>query len=104
MIGRTLAEAAAQEAFEEAGVEGQIEDNPVGWLTHDKQHVVLGQITVRIAVHRLAVERELAHWPEAGQRKRRWFTPERAAEHVNSPDLARMIQQLKTAARRQEWT
>jgi len=99
MAGRSLAEAAAQEAFEEAGVEGEIESTPVGWMTHAKQHVLFGPITVRIAVHRLTVERELATWPEVGQRKRRWFSPKQAAEQVDSPELALMIRQLKSGSR-----
>jgi len=99
MAGRSLAEAAAQEAFEEAGVEGEIDFTPVGWMTHAKQHVLFGSIIVRIAVHRLAVGRELASWPELGQRKRRWFSPKQAAEQVDSPELARMIRQLKSARR-----
>lgn len=96
MPGRSLAEAAAQEAFEEAGVEGRIEPDPLGWFEHNKQHVLFGSVIVRIAVHRLAVDRELASWPEAGQRKRCWFGLKKGAEQVHSPDLARMIRQLKS--------
>ncbi len=94
MAGLSLADAAAQEAFEEAGVEGRIEPEPAGWLLHAKQHELRGAITVRIAVHRLAVERELATWPEIGQRARRWFSLEQAAEQVSSAELARLIKQL----------
>ena len=96
MPGRSLAEAAAQEAFEEAGVEGRIEPDPLGWVKHYKQHVLFGAITVQIAVHRLTVDRELASWPEIGQRKRCWFGVKQGAEQVQSPDLARMIRRLKS--------
>lgn len=96
MAGLTLAEAAAQEAYEEAGVRGIIDRDPLGWLIHDKQHDLFGPMRVRIAVHGLAVERELSSWPEVGQRKRRWFGRRQAVEQVDSPELAALIQQLKS--------
>ena len=37
MPGKTLAEAAAQEAFEEAGVEGTVDPVPIGSFRHVKQ-------------------------------------------------------------------
>jgi len=98
MSGKNLAEAAAQEAFEEAGVEGSIEPEPLGWFVHEKQHVLFGTMAVRIAVHRLAVERVLATWPEIDQRQRRWFTVKEASEQVKSPALAALIRQLEPRA------
>ena len=94
MMGRTLAAAAAQEAFEEAGVEGTVDPAPVGSFRHDKQHVVLGEIAVEIVVHALAVERELPSWPEFGQRQRRWLTARQAAGQVQSRELAALITEL----------
>ena len=99
MAGLSLAQAAAQEAYEEAGVHGIIEPDPLGWLTHDKQHDLFGAMTVRIAVHALAVQRELATWPELGQRKRRWFSLKQAVEQVDSAELAGLIRRLKSHAR-----
>ncbi len=98
MAGLSLAEAAAQEAYEEAGIEGRIQPEPVGWLVHDKQHDLFGAITVRIAVHLLAVNRVLCSWPVIGQRKRRWFSVKQAAEQVQSAELAALIQRLKLRA------
>ncbi len=95
MLGRTLAAAAAQEAWEEAGVRGRVGRKPVGTFRHGKQHPVLGEIEVAIVVHGLAVERELPGWPERGQRQRQWFSAKEAAAQVQSSALAHLILQLE---------
>jgi 8-oxo-dGTP pyrophosphatase MutT (NUDIX family) len=91
MLGKTLAEAAAQEAVEEAGVEGRIMPEPIGRFTHTKRHSVLGHFQTNILVHPLAVERELAEWPERRERTRRWFSREEASHRVASEELASLI-------------
>ena len=93
MPGKSLAEAAAQEAFEEAGVKGTIDPNPIGTFRHVKQLNVLGDLEVNIVVHPLWVDRELSKWPELGQRKRKWFKVKDAAKRVDSPELKEMIRQ-----------
>lgn len=95
MIGQSLATAAAQEAFEEAGVKGQIEREPLGAFGHVKTHSLVGDVEVRILVHPLEVEQELEEWPEAGQRRRQWFTLEDAARQVESEELGALILNLK---------
>jgi ADP-ribose pyrophosphatase YjhB (NUDIX family) len=94
MKGKTLASAAAQEAYEEAGVEGLIDPEPLGSFQFHKQHVVLGRVPVEILVHCLAVTQELPRWPEYGQRERRWFSQSQAANQVQSRELAELILQL----------
>jgi 8-oxo-dGTP pyrophosphatase MutT (NUDIX family) len=95
MPGKTLSEAAAREAFEEAGVEGAVEPEPMGQFDHVKQGAIIGSLKVRILVHAMAVQSELADWPEQGQRERKWFKIKEAAEQVDSPELAAMILQLR---------
>jgi 8-oxo-dGTP pyrophosphatase MutT (NUDIX family) len=93
MPGKSLAEAAEQEAFEEAGVRGTIDPNPIGTFRHVKQLLAAGELEVDIVVHPLWVDRELPKWPELGQRKRKWFSAKEAAKRVHSPELAEMIVQ-----------
>ncbi len=93
--GMSLAKAAAQEAFEEAGVEGSVDDKPLGNFRHTKQHLTLGLLDVSIVVHSLAVERELPEWPEHGQRQRKWFSIKQAAQTVDSDELKLLILELK---------
>jgi 8-oxo-dGTP pyrophosphatase MutT (NUDIX family) len=88
-----IAGAAEQEAFEEAGVRGTIDPNPIGTFRHVKQLNVVGDLEVNIVVHPLWVDRELPKWPELGQRKRKWFSPKDAAKRVDSPELSAMIRQ-----------
>lgn len=91
MLGKSLAEAAAQEAFEEAGIRGTIDPNPIGSFRHIKQHPILGEIEVEIHVHPLAVEEELHDWPERRVRTRSWFRLEEAGEQVASVELSQLI-------------
>ena len=93
--GKSLAKSAAQEAFEEAGVEGTVDSKPLGTFRHTKQHLPIGLLDVSIVVHPLSVQRELANWPEHGQRRRKWFSIKRAAEAVASNELKRIILELK---------
>ena len=105
MAGKTLAEAAAQEAFEEAGVKGTIDPVPVGSFDHTKQNLPTGLLDVRILVHALDVDRELPKWPEHGQRRRKWFSVEEAAKKVDSEELRALIMisaERALAARRKQ--
>jgi 8-oxo-dGTP pyrophosphatase MutT (NUDIX family) len=93
MAGKTLAEAAEQEAFEEAGVKGTVDPRPIGTIRHVKQKLVSGDLEVNIVVHPMWVDREFPKWPEIGQRKRKWFRPKDAAKRVDSPELSELIRQ-----------
>jgi|KBSMisStandDraft_5_1062788.scaffolds.fasta_scaffold232985_4 8-oxo-dGTP pyrophosphatase MutT (NUDIX family) len=91
MPGRSLADSAAQEAFEEAGIKGDVDPKPIGTFRHVKQHLLLGRIEIDILVHPLAVQRELSDWPERGERSRKWFSLSEAAMRVDSADLRKLI-------------
>lgn len=91
MVRRSLAEAAAQEAFEEAGVRGAVDEAPLGRFDKSKNHRVLGRLEVSILVHSLAVETELEDWPERSQRARRWFAVGEAAGAVLPAGLGAII-------------
>lgn len=93
MVGKSLAEAAEQEAFEEAGVKGTIDSRPLGSFVHTKQSLPTGDLDVSIVVHPMCVERELPKWPEIGQRKRKWFSLKEAASRVDSEELGALIMQ-----------
>lgn len=94
MFGKSLATAAAQEAFEEAGVHGTIDPTPLGSFRHRKQLFACGSLEIVIVVHPLAVEQVLKQWPECGQRDRKWFAFREAAEQVDSSELAAIILEL----------
>ncbi|KPF69189.1 hypothetical protein IP69_10865 [Bosea sp. AAP35] len=94
--GLTPAEAAAREAYEEAGVVGQITSEPIGRYTYWKRmsdHFVLCEATL----FRLDVERQFETWPEQGQRESRWFSLDDAANLVDEPELATAMRMLQVA-------
>lgn len=92
--GKSLAKAAAQEAFEEAGVKGTISTKPLGSFRHVKQYSVAKPIEVSVLVHSLWVDCELSKWPELGQRERRWFSLDEATACVDSKELGGLILRL----------
>lgn len=91
MEGKSAAESALQEAFEEAGVWGGCDDQPVGSYGYRK--VLTGGAALNCTVDVFAVEavRVLAHWPEREQRRREWVTLAEAAARVMEPDLAKFL-------------
>jgi 8-oxo-dGTP pyrophosphatase MutT (NUDIX family) len=91
MYGKTLAEAAAQEAFEEAGVEGRIETQPIGRFDHTKTHAVLGPLDVTILVFPMEATRLLSRWPERDARERKWLSPAKAAKLVENSQLRAIL-------------
>ncbi len=96
MKGRKDHAAAAQEAFEEAGIKGRIHKHPIGAYTYRKIGTRVDE-TCRVMVYRLDVEEECASWLEGEQRERQWFSVREAAERVAEPRLATMIRSLREA-------
>jgi 8-oxo-dGTP pyrophosphatase MutT (NUDIX family) len=94
MSGRTPWESAAQEALEEAGVEGVVSDQPLGSY---KARRIRGQRTETIAVtlYLLEVTRQLDRWDEKAQRQRRWADLETAIALLGDDALGGL---LRTAA------
>lgn len=91
MSGKTDAEAAAQEALEEAGVEGVVDDRPLGRFRYLK---VLKRRASRwcvVDLYGLGVTVEHADWQERAERERAWLTREEAAARVDEFDLKALI-------------
>jgi len=81
---------AAREAFEEAGVAGQM-GKKLG-LYHYQKRLRSGRIQpVRVAVYPLLVALEHADWPEKGQREKHWLRPDEASVLVEEPELQAII-------------
>lgn len=100
--GKAGWEAAAVEAFEEAGVEGRIARDPLGYFSYDK---VLddGKIApCRVAVFRLDVTRWVANWPESDERDRLWCSPLEAADRLQEPELKDILRKLARQAAKAE--
>lgn len=91
MPGLSPESAAAQEAWEEAGVEGVVNPVTVGRYGYQKCLSVEATVPCAVAVYGVRVQRLAEQFPEAKERRRQWFPPDEAASLVNEPDLGRLI-------------
>jgi len=84
-------QAAAREAWEEAGVEGRLGARKIGSYEYEKR-LSGGQLQpVRVAVYPLQVLLTHQEWPEAHQRERLWTSATDAASRVEEPGLKRLL-------------
>ena len=83
--------AARQEAFEEAGVVGNMRRKRIGAYTYRKLDLRGPSQLCRVKVFALRVESELKYWPEMAQRRRRWFTVKDAMKRVGERDLRKIM-------------
>jgi 8-oxo-dGTP pyrophosphatase MutT (NUDIX family) len=91
--GLTPQQVAAREALEEAGVEGVVEDAPLGSYSAVKVKGVR-RIGIEVDMYPLAVEAQHETWPETGQRHRHWVLLPEARRLLSEPRLAEMAVQL----------
>lgn len=91
MDGKTPAEAAAQEAWEEAGVSGTAWDNSIGLYSYIKSVDGGEALPCLTLVYPVKVKKLAKSFPEAKQRRRRWVSRKKAARMVREPELARII-------------
>lgn len=98
MSGRSLAQAAKQEAWEEAGAQGEIAEAEIGTYRYDKVQDRGFAIPVEVRVYQMDVSALADEFPEQDQRKRRWFGPARAAELVAEDGLKKLLRALPAAA------
>jgi 8-oxo-dGTP pyrophosphatase MutT (NUDIX family) len=88
-------ESAAKEAFEEAGVIGQVSPHSVGAFRMRKQSANPEvQRIVEVWIYLLEVTETLPTWPEKGKRKIKWVSCEVAARHLREPVLVHLCHRL----------
>ena len=84
-------EAAAQEAYEEAGVEGIACPAQIGSYSYAKRRKSGLTRNVAVDVFPLSVTGQAAEWPEQDERTTAWFTLANAAVAVDEPELKSLI-------------
>ena len=89
--GLSAHEAAAHEAFEEAGVSGVTCPAPLGSYHYWKRKRDGSLKRATVALFPLAVTGEAEEWPEQDERELQWFALAQAAAAVDEADLARLI-------------
>lgn len=92
--GMADAALAAREAFEEAGLEGDIAPAPVASFRYTKRLHVFSRARCDVDVYKLAVRCQLLDWPEKASRKAKWVTPVKAASMVRERGLAAVLAAL----------
>lgn len=88
MKGYELWQVAAREAFEEAGVEGEVETTPIGRYRGFKGS--LRSAPIEVQMFPLRVVRQLDEWPEKESRHRHWVILAEARRLLSDPQLMEM--------------
>jgi 8-oxo-dGTP pyrophosphatase MutT (NUDIX family) len=87
--GKTAAEMALQEAWEEAGVVGVLRPEPVGTYLYPKYGG-----TCHVTVYLMDVSEVADDWPERALRQRRWVKASEAAQFIEDEGLKLMFRGL----------
>lgn len=93
MHKQTPADAAATEAYEEAGVTGEAQDICLGVYSYMKPQ--LNNATIITMVYPVHVTHVHSKWPEKHQRRRKWLSPEKAARKLTEPALRQIVATFK---------
>lgn len=88
----SMAENAAREAFEEAGVIGKIETASIGHYHYLKERREGGGLPCKVGVFALAVTKQLEDWPEKKVRTLAWMQLSRAVSKVSEPGVRQVLE------------
>ena len=91
MKDRTDPAAAAQEAYEEAGLDGVVAEQSIGDYRYLKRLKSGVAQMVKVDVYPFQVTGGHNAWPEKGQRVLQWMSPVEAALGVQEPELRDLI-------------
>ena len=90
MQGQTPMDAAATEAFEEAGVRGKIYPRPIGVFSYYKVRSE-DELPCMAVVYPLKVKKVLKRWPEERERERKWVSRKKAAALLDDAELSNIV-------------
>lgn len=91
ITGLTPAGTAAREAWEEAGVEGEVQADKLGAFGYDKALGPSQSVPCSVQVFGLRVAELKSKFPEKKERRRKWFGFEKAARKVAEPELRQLL-------------
>lgn len=91
IAGLAPAETAAREAWEEAGVEGDVAADGLGDFGYDKYLGPKHSVPCSVQVFGLRVAELKGKFPEKKERRRKWFAHEKAARKVAEPELRDLL-------------
>lgn len=85
-LGQTAGETALQEAWEEAGLVGALDREPIGSYIYEKDSKKYHVIVFVLRVTSVAQD-----WPERDFRQRSWVSPTGFFERVDETDLVEIV-------------
>lgn len=91
MDGKTPAESAVIEAWEEAGVRGTSDGRCIGIFSYSKETDDHGELPCLAMIFAVEVDKLEDEYPEVSERERKWVTRKKAASMVEEPELARIL-------------
>ena len=94
MAGKTLAEPAAIEAWEEAGVRGHLHPVALATLHTQKRRRGGAAAACQLVVFRLDVNSISDKYPESATRRRKWVPLSEAAAKADDAAMAQFLQEL----------
>lgn len=86
--GKSAAEIALQEAWEEAGLVGALQPEPVGSYLYEK-----AGFTCHVTVFLMSVTDTAERWPESDFRQRRWLDVKQALQRIDDAGLRDLIRE-----------
>jgi 8-oxo-dGTP pyrophosphatase MutT (NUDIX family) len=91
--GMTPWDSAAQEALEEAGIEGEVETVPIG-AYRDLKTSGIRRLPIEVDLYPLRLLRQLDDWPEKRSRHRHWVILPEAKRLLSNPRVAELAAAL----------
>ncbi|MBN9046418.1 MAG: NUDIX hydrolase [Rhizobiales bacterium] len=94
-VGRTLPETALREAYEEAGVRGEVSPEAIGYYDYSKLDLPPERINqFSVAVFAVRFTGQEKDWPEREQRLCEWVSPDEAAARVEEVALKHVLRRF----------
>jgi 8-oxo-dGTP pyrophosphatase MutT (NUDIX family) len=90
--GKTAGEVALMEAWEEAGLSGVLDPEPVGSYVYEKAGA-----TCHVIVFLMRVTTAADDWPERDARERSWLTFAQAQKRLEDPGLREILRGVATS-------
>ena len=89
--GKTAAEIALQEAWEEAGLVGVLQQDPLGTYLYEKSG-----FTCHVTIFLMSVTDMAERWPEREMRQRCWLDTTQALQRIDDAGLRELIREAMT--------
>lgn len=86
--GKTAAEIALQEAWEEAGLVGVLQQDPLGTYLYEKSG-----FTCHVTIFLMSVTDMAERWPERDLRQRCWLDATQALQRIDDAGLRELIRE-----------